>query len=86
MWKAAWALDDAGYAVEDVEPPSVEAAKMALNMLNPDMRAGWGIISPLVRAYTKRFISGLFDVAGDPDPVTSMQSLMIRQSLLRAWG
>lgn len=86
--KAATALDDAGYAVDEIEPPSiVAAAKTALDLLNsPDMRSGWQVMSPLMPADTKRFISAFFEVAGDPDPVTAMQPFMIRQSLLRAWG
>ena len=86
--KAARALEEAGYAVEEVEPPSiVAAAKTALAMLNtPDIRVGWQMMSPLMPADTKRFMSALFEVAGDPDPVTTIQSFMMRQSLLRAWG
>jgi PPOX class probable F420-dependent enzyme len=37
-------------------------------------------------AGTNRFLSAFYEVAGDPDPVTVMQSFMTRQSLLRAWG
>jgi amidase len=85
--KAAGALEDAGYAVDEVEPPRIEvAAKTALDMLNPDMRAGWPILSPLIRAYTKQWLTAFFEVIGDPDPVTTVQSFMTRQSLLRAWG
>jgi amidase len=86
--KAARALEDAGYAVEEVQPPSIEvAAKTLLAMLNtPDMRAAWQLMSPMMPADTQRFMSALYEVAGDPDPVTTMQSFMIRQSLLRAWG
>ena len=85
--KAAGALEDAGYAVEEVEPPSIgAAAKTALDLLNPDMRAGWQFLSPLVRACTKQFMEALFEVAGDSNPMTTMQSFMLRQSLLRAWG
>jgi amidase len=85
--KAARALDDAGYAVDEVEPPSIEvAAKTGLDMLNPDMRAGWPILSPMIRAYAGQWLTAFFEVIGDPDPLTSIQSFMIRQSLLRAWG
>jgi len=86
--KAARALEDAGYAVEEVEPPSIDvAAKTALDMLNtPDFRAGWQMMSPLLLANTNRFLSAFYEVAGDPDPVTAMQGFMTRQSLLRAWG
>jgi amidase len=86
--KAARALEDAGYAVDEVEPPSIDAAaKTLLDMLNtPDIRAGWQVLSQMMPADTKWFISAFYEVAGDPDPVKAMQSFVIRHSLLRAWG
>jgi amidase len=86
--KAATALADAGYAVQEVEPPSIDtAAKTLLDMLNtPDVRAMWQLGSPLMPADTRRFLSEFYRVAGDPDPVTTIQSFATRQSLLRAWG
>ena len=86
--KAARALEDAGYVVEEVEPPSIDvAAKTLLDMLNtPDIRAGWQTMSQMMPADTKRFISAFYEVAGDPDPVTAMQGFVVRHSLLRAWG
>jgi len=86
--KAARALDDAGYAVEEVEPPSIDvAAKTLLDMLNtPDIRALGQRMSPLIPADTQRFLSAFYEVAGDSDPVTTVQSFMVRRSLLRAWG
>jgi amidase len=87
--KAARALEDAGYVVEEVEPPSIDVtAKTLLDMLNtPDARAGWQTtLSHMMPADTRRFISAFYEVAGDPDPVTAMQCFMMRQSLLRAWG
>jgi amidase len=86
--KAARALDDAGYAVEEAEPPSIEvAAKTLLEMLStPGMRAGWQMMSSPMPADTKQFMSAFFEVAGYPDPVTATLSFMTRQSLLRAWG
>jgi len=87
VYQAGDALVDAGYAVEEVEPPSIEAAaKAALDMLNPDMRIGWQFLSSLVRVETERFMAALFEVAGDPDPMTTWQSFMVRRSVLRAWG
>jgi len=88
VWKAARVLEDAGYVVEEVEPPSIDvAARTLLDMLNtPDMRAGWQTMSHMMPADTRRFISAFYEVAGDPDPVTVMQCFMIRHALLRAWG
>jgi amidase len=86
--KAATVLADAGYAVDEVEPPSIDrAAKTLLEMLNtPELRALWQLMSDMLPANTQRFFSAFYEVAGDPDPVTTMQSFMARQSLLRAWG
>jgi len=86
--KAARALEDAGYAVEEVEPPSIDvAAKTLLAMLNtPDVRALWQLMSPLLPADTRKFLSAFYEAAGDPDPVTTLQSFVTRQSVLRAWG
>jgi amidase len=86
--KAARALEDAGYAVEEVEPPSIGlAAKTLLGMLNtPDNRALWQRFSAAMPADTQRFLSAFYEAAGDPDPVTTVQSFMLRQSLLRTWG
>jgi amidase len=86
--KAARALEDAGYAIDEVEPPSIDvAAKALLVMLStPGMRAGWQMISQMMPADTKRFMSMFFKVAGNPDSMTATQSFMIRQSLLRSWG
>jgi amidase len=86
--KAATALEDAGYAVQEVQPPSIDtAAKILLDMLNtPDIRAMWQLGSPMMPGDTRRFLSAFYRVAGDLDPVMTMQSFVTRQSLLRAWG
>jgi len=86
--EAAAALADAGYAVEEAEPPSIDAAARAwLDILtSAEMRLGWQIISPLCGDDTNRFMSELFEAAGAPGPATAVQTFMIRQSVLRAWG
>jgi amidase len=86
--KAARALVDVGYAVDEVEPPSIDvAAKTLLDMLNtPDIRAGWQTMLQMMPADTVRFLSAFYEVAGDPDPVRTVQSFVTRHSLLRAWG
>jgi amidase len=86
--KAAGVLADAGYAVDQVEPPSTErAARALLGMLNtPDVRALWRLMSPLLPADTQRFFSAFYEVAGDAEPETTLQSFTVRQALLRAWG
>jgi amidase len=86
--KAATALADAGYAIDEIEPPSIdEAANALLVMLStPGMRAVWQTFAPMLPADTQRFMSTFFEVAGDPDAVTAVQSFVTRHRLLRAWG
>lgn len=86
--KAAWALSEAGYEVEEIEPPSISMAATALlDMLSTaDIRAAWKAMEPLLPADTQHFLSEFYDAAGDPDPVKFMQSFITRQGLLRAWG
>lgn len=85
--RAARALADAGYAVEESEPPLIEVvARTLLEMLNPDFQIMWQFLEPMARDCTRQFLLSLFEVAGKPDPMTTFQSFMLRQSLLRAWG
>lgn len=86
--KAAQALRDAGYVVEEVEPPSIdEAARTLLAMLNTaEVRAMWSAMGPRLPLDTQRFFSAFYGVAGPSDPVLTIQSFMTRQRLLRAWG
>lgn len=86
--KAAQALRDAGYVVEEVEPPSIdEAARTLLAMLNTaEVRAMWSAMGPRLPLDTQRFFAAFYEVAGPSDPVLTIQSFMTRQRLLRAWG
>jgi len=85
---AARALEDAGYAVEELEPPSIElAARTCLDMFNtPDIRAMWGMTAGMLPADTQRFLEQFYAEAGDPDPVATMQAFVTRHALLTAWG
>ena len=85
---AAGALADAGYAVDEVEPPSIgRAADILLDMLNtPDIRAGWPTLSPMLPADTRQFLAEFYAVAGDPDPVRTVSSFAVRYALLQEWG
>ena len=86
--RAAAALDEAGYAVEEAEPPSIDlAARACLAMYNtPDIRALWEMTSEMMPADTRRFLSEFYAAVGDADPVATMHSFVTRHTLLRAWG
>ena len=85
--KAAQALEKAGYDVEEIEPPSIElAAKTWQDILNPDLRAIWQIVGPLVSADANTFMNIAFGQLGVPDLAGHRQGFMARQGLLRAWS
>lgn len=85
--KAAAALEDAGYVVDEVEPPDIElAAQLWLDLAVPSQRTGWEIWGPLVRAETLRFVGPFFEVAGEKGLEATIQASITRQAVLRAWG
>jgi amidase len=86
VWKAAAALSDAGYVVDELEPPSIEvAAKTALVMLTADLRVGWELLSSYPPKI-KGVLSAMIELAGCPDQAAGVLAYMTRQSLLRAWA
>lgn len=85
--KAASALEDAGYEVDEVEPPQIElAARTWLDVSVPSLRTGWQLWGPMVRAETMRFVSAFFEVAGEQGLEATVQGLITRQSVMRAWA
>jgi amidase len=85
---AARTLEDAGYVVEELEPPGVEeACRTLLDMLNtPDVRALWTTTAPMLPDDTRRFLTDFQSVAGEVSAVGGFRSLVGRSSLLRAWS
>lgn len=86
--KGAEALVDAGYVVEEVEPPGIdEAAHALLVMLStPGTRIGYEqMLEPLAPAPTRRFMADFFEAAGNPDAGAAELAFMTRHALLRQW-
>lgn len=84
---AGRALSDAGYIVEEVEPPSIDqAAKVALDMLNPEWHLLWQFASSGAEAGTALVMAALFGAVGEPDALTTTLSYMTRESLMQEWG
>jgi amidase len=86
---AGRALTDAGYVVEEIEPPEIDAAAKALVVMlsTPGIRAVWQqALGPSLPVAVQRFMAAFFAAAGDPDPVAAEQSFITRHSLLRSWS
>jgi amidase len=86
---AATALADAGYPVDEIEPPQIDEAAAALLVMlsTPGIRRGYEeFMAPRAPTATRRFMTAFFDAAGHPDAMTAEQAFMIRRALLQAWG
>jgi amidase len=85
--KAAAALGDAGYQVEEVEPPEVaRAARTWLDLLGADLRVMWPLMAPLVSADANLFMTTFLGLYPPVDEAEYLQTCMARQALGRAWG
>ena len=86
---AATALADAGYALDDIEPPQIEEAAAALLVMlsTPGIRRGYEeSMAPVAPPAVQRFMTAFFDAAGHPDVTAAEQAFVTRRDLLRAWG
>ena len=86
--RAATALADAGYVVEEIEPPSIDvAARVLLQMLStPDVHAMWQEGGAMLPEETHRFLRDFYAAAGDIEPVAALRSFGTREALLRTWS
>ena len=87
--KAGRALEAAGYAVDALEPPGIDAAANALLVMDsaPGVRAVWEqVLAASSPADLRRFVAAFFGAAAYPDAVATEQAFITRQALARAWG
>jgi amidase len=87
--KAAHALEDAGYAVDELEPPGIDAAANALLVMDsaPGVRAVWEqVLAASAPHDLRRFVTAFFEAAGWPDGVATEQAFITRHALGQAWG
>jgi amidase len=86
---AADALADAGYVVDELEPPGIDAAAEALLVMlsTPGTRSGYDqVMRPIVPPPVRRFMDDFFEAPGHPDASTAELAFMTRHTLLREWG
>ena len=87
--RAARVLEDAGYVIDEVEPPGIEAAAHALHVMDsaPGIRTVWErMLAPAAPADLRRFVEAFFAAAGEPDAVAVEESFITRLTLVVAWG
>lgn len=84
--RAAAALADAGYQVEDAEPPVMEAFESWRNLLVTDVRQAWPVMSTMVSDDARKFMAVLLEA----DPVLDLAGYVAawgtRLGIARAWS
>jgi amidase len=85
--RAAQALADAGYLVEEFDPPQVaQAAELWPHLLAVDLRLMWPNMSPIVSEGARRSMQSLFDSLPEIDADAYMRIFVARRALCRAWA
>jgi amidase len=86
--KAAAALRDAGYAVEEVEPPMVaEARDLFAGLLVADLKTVlYPLLKPVASADAVRFLDLVFSVVPEFDYVGYVSGFARRSAVARAWS
>ena len=84
---AAAALADAGYEVEDVDPPAIDrAARLWQDLALTDSRLIMGVVRPMFGPDALRFLDTFFQLRPELDRAGYMEGLIARQGLARAWS
>ncbi|WP_100811633.1 amidase [Microbacterium sp. BR1] len=85
--KIGAALADAGYVVEEAEPPGIEeAAGVWLDILKSDMSTAMETLQPPWGREQATFVERLFALSKPPAPAVTLEAYVARQRLQRAWG
>jgi amidase len=87
--EAGRALEDAGYAVDELEPPGIDAAANALLAIDsaPGVRTVWEqVLAASAPADLRRFVAAFFEAAAHPDATATEQAFITRHALLRGWA
>lgn len=82
-------LEQAGYAVDEVEPPRIDAAANALLVMDsaPGVRTVWqNVLAASAPDEVRRFVRAFFAAAGEPDAVAVEESFIVRHAIARAWA
>jgi amidase len=85
--RAAGALREAGYDVEEVAPPDVaKAARTWLDMIAAELRIMWRLMSPLVSDDANQFMSTFLELNPPIGEAGYVQTFMARQAIGRTWA
>jgi amidase len=81
------ALAEAGYIVEEIEPPGIdEAAAVWLDILKSDMSIAMEEMQPPWGVEQATFVERLFALSAPSAPTRTLGAYIARERLQRAWG
>jgi amidase len=85
--RAASHLEDAGYIIDEVDPPFIaEAAEIWAQMIAWDSLVTWDQISPLLSPDGRLQMDILFELIGPVSPKQYRQTYIRRLAIARAWA
>jgi amidase len=85
--RAADALADAGYAVEEIDPPDVAGvAKNWVDLIMSDVRTMWSMIGPLASEGARTFMDNAMAQIPGLDVAGYITTLAARNGHARAWS
>jgi amidase len=85
--RAAGALRDAGYEVEEVAPPDIAlAARTWFDMLCAELRIMWSLMSPMVSDDANQFMNTFLELYPPAGLTEYVRTFIARQALGRAWA
>ncbi len=85
--RAARQLEDAGYIIDEADPPSItEAAETWAKMIAWDSLLTWDQVSPLLSSDSRLQMEILFDLIGPVSSSEYRQTYVRRLAIGRAWA
>lgn len=87
VMEAARVLSEAGYIVEEIEPPQIaDAAQGWLDLIGTEIHVIWPQLEPLASAGANQFMGIFLETHPMPPLGAYIQSMIVRSALLRAWS
>jgi amidase len=84
---AGAALEAAGYAVEETEPPRLDELRdLWVGLIVSEFRGAWPEIEPVVSRDATRFVELAFEVVPPLDPMAHGMAYVNRQAIAREWA
>ena len=85
--RAAEALEGAGYAVEEAQPPRLDVLReLWVGLIVSEFRGAWPLLAPVTSADATRFVELAFEVVPPLEPAAHGLAYVNRRAIAREWA